>query len=389
MEHMKPRILWLVVVLHTCFKLGCVMDTPEEAVSRRAHPIVSGSSVEECGWPTTVFVDGCTATLIHERAISTAQHCGTPSTAMFCESMGGPSRSIPILGCVGEGSMDAQICELGEPVTQLPVTPVLFGCEIDRYMVVGQPVVIAGFGETAYGVGGGIKYWADQTITGVEPERTIIGDGGDGTSPCRGDSGGPVFLQVDDGSWRVFGTVFQGTTGLPCNSAANFQRIDLVVPHFERERGVDITPCFDGSTGAWEPGSDCGGFFAGDHTGHGGWSDWCSGTPACGYSSQCGPAYDSGSDGDADSDGDGDIDADGDGDGDTDGDGDADGDGDTDSDGDSDADTDGDADSDAGVDGGVVLDTGENGGCQCTLANDGGPSLRGGVLFAFVSTLIS
>ncbi len=259
--------------------------------------IVNGSDVLQCGWPTTVSTRGCTATLIHPKAIATAQHCGTPSRIYFGETDAG-EQSVGVLGCVGQGSDDAMICELAEEVTQLPVTPVLFGCEVDMYMKVGQPVVMVGFGQTQFGVGGGTKLWANQTITAVEAGRTIIGSAGDGTSPCPGDSGGPVFVQVSDGSWRVFGTVLGGTTGTPCNSAADFQRIDRVVANFESQRGVDVTPCFDGQTGDWDPGPNCGQFYAGDHNGAGAWANWCPGTPASGVSTMCGPGY--GNTGDAD-----------------------------------------------------------------------------------------
>lgn len=252
--------------------------------------IVNGDPVEACGWPTTVYTGGCTATLVHPRAISTAQHCGIPSAIQFGIQAGdGPS--VAVTSCVGDGSQDAMLCELAEEVTQVPVTPVLFGCEADMYLQPGQPVVMAGFGQTSFGVGGGTKLWANQTISAVEPGRVIVGEAGDGTSPCPGDSGGPVFVQVDDGSWRVFGTVLGGTTQTPCNSAADFQRIDAVVANFESQTGLDITPCFDGATGDWDPGPECGGFFTGDHTGAGSWDNWCEGIPAGGYSSTCGEPY--------------------------------------------------------------------------------------------------
>ncbi len=252
--------------------------------------IVNGDPVETCGWPTTVYTGGCTATLVHPRAISTAQHCGMPSAIQFGIQAGdGPS--VAVTSCVGDGSQDAMLCELAEEVTEVPVTPVLFGCEADMYLQPGQPVVMAGFGQTAFGVGGGTKLWANQTISAVEPGRVIVGEAGDGTSPCPGDSGGPVFLQVEDGSWRVFGTVLGGTTQTPCNSAADFQRIDAVVGNFEAQTGLDITPCFDGATGDWDPGPDCGSFFAGDHTGDGSWDNWCEGIPESGYSSACGEPF--------------------------------------------------------------------------------------------------
>ncbi|MFK7929245.1 MAG: trypsin-like serine protease [Myxococcota bacterium] len=276
-----------------------VLAIPAQAVPSDGEPdwpsasIVGGSSVGVCGWPTTVYTGGCTGTLIHERAISTAQHCGAPRRIEFGEQAGELSHAVNVLGCVGRGSDDAMICELAEPVTSLPVTPVLFGCEAERYLVKDQPVVMVGFGQTAFGVGGGRKLWADQTIAAVESGRVIIGEPGDGVSPCPGDSGGPAFVQLDDGSWRVIGTVLGGTTGTPCNSAANFQRIDTVVANFEAERGLDITPCFDAATGAWEPTEACGGFFAGNDEGEGTWNDWCEGTDVSGYSESCGAPFES------------------------------------------------------------------------------------------------
>jgi MYXO-CTERM domain-containing protein len=251
--------------------------------------IVNGSTTETCGWPTTLATNGCTATLVHPKAISTAQHCGQPSSVHFGPTANGAGQDVAVLSCVGTGSEDAQICELAQEVSGVPVTPITFGCELDELVTVGAEVVIAGFGITAYGAGDfGTKRWVAQTITAVEPARVIIGNAGEPTSPCQGDSGGPVFVQGEDGGWRVIGTLLSGTTSTPCNSAAQYMRLDTVVANFEAQTGVDITPCFDGQTGAWEPGPNCGGFFSGDHTGQGSWSDWCAGTPASGPSEACG-----------------------------------------------------------------------------------------------------
>lgn len=285
------RVLAVVVLMFGAMPSASAVEIGEaNTPASSEREIVDGNAVTTCGWPTTVLTGGCTGTLIHPKAISTAQHCGQPSQVRFSESTTG-GQTVAVLGCVGTGSQDAMICELAERVDDLPVTPPLFGCELDEYLNVGQPVVMVGFGQTSFGSGGGTKLWANQTIAAVEPGRVIVGEGGVGPSPCPGDSGGPVFVQVADGSWRTIGTVLGGTTGVPCNSAADFQRIDPVVANFESARGLDITPCFDAATGQWEPGPECTGFFSGDHNGSGTWADWCTGTPAAGNSATCGPAY--------------------------------------------------------------------------------------------------
>lgn len=286
--------------------LGCVAEAPVEVEEADGdlEKIHHGSRVGVCGWPTTVSTGGCTGALIHERAISTAQHCPTPSRVTFGESRNG-SRSVRVVRCVGEGSSDAQICELAESVSEVPVTPVLFGCELGEYLQRNRNVVVAGFGRREDGRSGR-KDWANQTITRVTNSSVIVGPRrGERASLCNGDSGGPAFVQVDDGSWRVIGTVRGNWSGPSCQEETEFKRTDPVVRNFERRTGIDITPCFDSRTGAWEPGPTCGGFFAGDHRGSGRWSNWCSGTPTSGYSAQCGaPFSDGGGNGSGDDGGD-------------------------------------------------------------------------------------
>ena len=96
---------------------------------------------------TTVFVgDGCTGTLIHPRVVVTADHCGPARTVEFGERFGrGTTRSVRCSSVPGFGTgADVQFCVLDSPV-DLPVTPVLYGCEVDQLRV-GEQVLIVGFG---------------------------------------------------------------------------------------------------------------------------------------------------------------------------------------------------------------------------------------------------
>jgi hypothetical protein len=268
--------------------------TPVESAIDVSH-IVNGEKVGSCGWPTAVDVGGgCTGTLVHAKAITTAQHCSPgPGTKINFGDRRGQKSATTIKSCYTSGSDDSAICELNDEVTGVPVTPILFGCEVENYMKVDQPVIITGYGALMSGGGGNSdKYWANQKITKVEPGRVIIGTPGDGVSPCNGDSGGPVFVKVSDGSYRVFGTVWKGTSSTPCNSGADFQRPDVLVAGFENSTGLDITPCFDGQTGAWDPSAECTGFFAGSESNPGSWDNLCEGTPASGASMECGDSED-------------------------------------------------------------------------------------------------
>ena len=231
----------------------------------------------------------CSGVLIHPRVVSTAGHCPDPFSFGFGTQ--GFDNAMLVDRCVSapDGS-DLKLCTLTEEVTELPMTPVLYGCEAEELLEPGTPVVMAGYGQISPGPdmeGFGIQRWAATTIYQVNEKDTIIGPTEGAESPCSGDSGGPVFVQLEDGSWRVFGVVSGGTTGVMCNGKALFPRIDVHVAFFEQELGVDLTPCH-ATDGTFEGGPDCGGFFAGDEEGHGSWADWCDGTPTSGPGLECG-----------------------------------------------------------------------------------------------------
>jgi hypothetical protein len=134
-------------------------------------------------------------------------------------------------------------------------------------------VTIVGFGRDDSSLSGR-KHHAETVYNGVEDgglEVGMLSVGGDGTSASFGDSGGPAFLQMDDGSWRSFGIVSGGPeTGMP----VYYVDMRTTVEWVESTSGHDITPCH-AVDGTWEPGFECGGF-ATDPTAGGTWDRQCS-----------------------------------------------------------------------------------------------------------------
>lgn len=265
--------------------------------------IHQGTAVGICGWPTTVAVVGggglCTGTLVHPQVVVYAAHCGGGNKSIrFGESSNNPGKTSAIEFCATNANYSYQgddwaVCKLAAPVS-LPVTPPVFGCELDL-LEAGQSVAIVGFGMNSDNGGAGIKRWAWTENNGVDFDANIVGLGGFGNSGiCSGDSGGPGFLAYEDGTWHTISiaSTNQGSCGSPGTSSL----IAGGVEWFEAQSGIDITPCHD-LDGTWNPTAGCQGFLSGDGaSGSGSWASWCAGTPAGGHSATCGAGFDQGGD---------------------------------------------------------------------------------------------
>ena len=84
------------------------------------------------------------------------------------------------------------------------IIPVLFGCE-SQILKSGQEVTIVGFGNIGADTPSpnGHKRWVQTTVKAVRSKEIDIGNAMQGN--CFGDSGGPAFVKMPDGTWRVFG----------------------------------------------------------------------------------------------------------------------------------------------------------------------------------------
>lgn len=260
--------------------------------------IVGGTASEPCAWPSVVALDFgglCTGVLVHPRIIAYAAHCGTLyDRALFGESRDAPAREVPILRCerntdvFAVGSQDYAWCELAEPVEDLAPTPLLTGCDADL-IALGTPVTIVGFGDTSADPDQafvGVKHEAEAAIVGL---TSTVGIGGMGVGADLGDSGGPAFVQLDDGSWRVLGTVSGGGGD---GAIVQYVEAPSTVAWIEDRSGIDVSPCHAVSPegeATWAPTPAC----EGAHVARLPDASWAEGCPAqiAGASARCGDPW--------------------------------------------------------------------------------------------------
>jgi MYXO-CTERM domain-containing protein len=169
----------------------------------------------------------------------------------------------------------------------VPIVPVIQGCEEDQLQV-GASITMVGFGSTNV-MTDGVKHEGTMSIAVMDSmggREIEVGMAGQGS--CGGDSGGSNFIQLDDGSWRVFGITSAGA-GAGCGQGVTYLTpMHDWVGWVEDETGIDITPCFD--DGAWAPTGQCGGFPNDPATPAGAWAMGCVGGPLSGASETCGVA---------------------------------------------------------------------------------------------------
>lgn len=267
----------------------------------RPQPIWGGAEVEACGWPSTVYMDGCTGTLVNPELVVFASHCmffaggSGPALASFGETVDAPAREVATSSCTmypgwmpddsGLG-VDVAFCVLAEPVIDVPIVPILMGCETE-VLQPGQEITLVGYGVVDNGTFG-TKSEVVTTVNALEGE-TEINVGGNGTSSCNGDSGGPAYVQLDDGSWRVFGITSRGISG-NCADASIYGLMHSHVQWIEDTSGIDITPCHD-ADGTWNPGDGCTDFPLDPGPGAADWPSGCAGGRLSGPSASCGDPF--------------------------------------------------------------------------------------------------
>ena len=260
---------------------SALASVPLSNHERPEHPaIYGGEAVADCGFPTTVEINGCTGTLVHPRVVITAAHCfewgGNNTQIRFGDNYQSAARQVGAT-CTAHVSYDGYsaqndiaYCVLNEAVDDVPIVPVLVGCGTGA-LTNGQEVAVVGFGDADDNLGDGPKRQVFTTINSVSNGEAFIGGGGEDS--CQGDSGGPVYIPMADGSWRVFGITSYGGD---CGQGGYYSMMHTNIGWAEQGSGFDLTPCHD-ANGTWNPGPECTSSPTEPHLGGGSWSGGCTG----------------------------------------------------------------------------------------------------------------
>jgi len=263
--------------LAACLNSGEDLDPTRQA-------IIGGSVAQTCQWPSAIMIlpIGCSGVLVHPRAVITAKHCldPMPTSIGIGESRSKWVKSVTIDRCYSDPTTDFGICTLNREISDIAIVPVMAPCEMS-VLRKGAGVVEVGFGteNAALRGAGGIKKWISATLAGdALATPTIDVTTGSQTGEYFGDSGGPLFFRMSDGTFRVVGEdccspdVISGSED---PRISTYVSVPYHVPWAEKVTGLDLTACHD-SVG-WTGGSTCTGFPVDPDRLGADWSTMCAG----------------------------------------------------------------------------------------------------------------
>lgn len=192
------------------FRRGLLLAWFVSAPLISADRIIGGLEVAASDFPDIVRIKmdnaACSAVLVGPRVILTAAHCaGAGQVAKF--EMGGKPYSAKLVKSPLYPGKDHDIA-LGLLDRATDVEPSTIGGKAEK----GAELELYGYGCTKQGGGGG----NDGTLRFGESEVVdfagfdFVAKAEKGAALCFGDSGGPAYVENEDGSWSVVGVASKG-----------------------------------------------------------------------------------------------------------------------------------------------------------------------------------